>query len=86
MKHTDFIKSLKSIKNHIIQTQNKPKKIIFRHKENTAKNLCACTDWEGRTKYLYHSQEEIEYILASKEVSLTSYHCSYEKGWHLTKG
>ncbi len=86
MKHTDFIRSLRTIKNHIIHSQEKPRKITLEHKKKNLKSDCTCTDSNGETKYLYHSQQEIEYILASKQVSLTSYPCPYERGWHITKG
>jgi len=86
MKRNDFIKLLQIIKSQIIQSQNKPKKISAETNEITGKVFCSCIDSNGESKYLYSSQKEIEYLLASKYISLQSYRCPYEKGWHLTKG
>ena len=85
MKRNDFIKSLQIIKSQIIQSQKKPKKITEEMSQETKKVSCSCKDSNGESKYLYSSKKEIEYLLASKTISLQSYACPYEKGWHLTK-
>ena len=86
MKRNDFIKSLQIIKSQLLQTQNRSKFFSSEIKENREKTFCSCKDSNGEAKYLYSSQKEIEYLLASKHISLQSYPCPYEKGWHLTKG
>lgn len=86
MKKHDFIKSLQEIKSQIIESQKKPKNATREKKESHKKGTCSCTDSNGESKYLYHSQQEMEYLLSSKHISLTSYPCPYEKGWHITKG
>jgi len=86
MKRNDFIKSLQIIKSHLLQAQSKSKPFSLEIKENRQKVFCSCKDSDGESKYLYNSKEEIEYLLASKHISLQSYPCPYEKGWHLTKG
>lgn len=65
---------------------NKQKSHPYSLEQTSTKTYCCCKDSNGESKYLYHSQKEIEYILTSKQVSLTSFHCPYEKGWHITKG
>lgn len=86
MKRNDFIQSLQRIKSQIIDAQKKPEKIILERKEICKKGVCSCTDSNGERKYLYHSTQELEYLLSSTHISLSSYPCPYEKGWHLTKG
>jgi len=86
MKRNDFIKSLQRIKSQIIHAQKKPDKIILERKEISKKGVCSCTDSNGERKYLYHSTQELKYLLSSTHIALTSYPCPYEKGWHLTKG
>jgi len=86
MKHSDFLKSLKTLKSRLLHTQ---KKHHFFHAEvevKKEKSYCICKDSSGESKYLYTSQKELEYILSSTSTSLHSYPCPYEKGWHLTKG
>ena len=86
MKRNDFIQSLQHIRSQIIDAQKKPEKTTFQEKVSNDKGVCTCTDSHGESKYLYHSQQELEYLLSSTHISLTSYPCPYEKGWHLTKG
>ncbi|MEA2047317.1 MAG: hypothetical protein U9O64_02600 [Campylobacterota bacterium] len=86
MKRNDFITSLKRIKSQIIFSQKRPKNALFSTKVSHQKRVCTCTDSNGEPKYLYHTHREMEYILSSTQISLTSYPCPYEKGWHLTKG
>ena len=86
MKHTEFLKSLKTLKNRLLHTQ---KKYHFSNDtlgETKQRTYCTCKDASGQSKYLYTSQKEIEYMLSSKSEFLRSYPCPYEKGWHLTKG
>ena len=86
MKRNEFIKSLQIIKSKIIQSQKKTRRLTFKTENSEKLFFCSCVDGNGESKYLYHSQKEIEYLLSSKNISLQSYHCPYEKGWHLTKG
>lgn len=86
MKRNDFIQSLQHIRSQIIDAQKKPEKITFQEKVSREKGVCTCRDSNGQSKYLYHSQQELEYLLSSTHISLTNYPCPYEKGWHLTKG
>ncbi len=83
MKHSDFLKTLKTLKSRLSHTQKKPH--FFNAETDQEKNYCTCKDSSGESKYLYTSQKEIEYILASKNISLQVYPCPYEKGWHVTK-
>lgn len=85
MKHSDFLRSLKTLKSRLLETK---KRHHFCHNpiaKNEEKTYCICKDSSGEAKYLYTSQKEIDYILASKNISLHVYPCPYEKGWHLTK-
>ena len=87
MKRNEFIKSLQRLKKQIIQAQKQKKNLIILPTKNTpSKSICSCIDSSGEAKYLYSSKKEIEYLLASKHITLQSYPCPYEKGWHLTKG
>ena len=86
MKHSDFLKSLKTLKSRLLQTQKKHHFFNTLVDKNKEKVYCTCKDSSGEEKYLYTSKEELEYILSSKSTSLYSYPCPYEKGWHLTKG
>ncbi len=86
MKHSDFLKALKTLKSHLISQKNKQRTITLPKEDIPQKIYCTCKDSNGENKYLYTSQKEIEYLLASKTISLHSYPCPYEKGWHLTKG
>jgi len=84
MEHSDFLKTLKTLKSRLQKPQKKPH---FFHVDNShkEKSYCTCKDALGESKYLYTSQKEIDYILSSKNISLHVYPCPYEKGWHLTK-
>ena len=85
MKHSDFLRSLKTLKSRLIKSQQKPhffNAVPDEHKEET---YCICKDSSGEPKYLYTSQKEVEYMLTAKDISLQAYPCPYEKGWHLTK-
>ena len=86
MKHSDFLKALKTLKSHFLSNKNKHKPLTVPKDDTSHKIYCSCKDSNGESKYLYTSQKEIEYLLASKNISLYSYPCPYEKGWHLTKG
>ncbi len=82
MKHTDFLKSLKVLKSHFSKKKNPHN---YNPYVTNNKNTCQSKDSNGEFKYLYKSQDELEYILASKSTHLKSYPCPYEKGWHVTK-
>jgi len=86
MKHTDFLRSLKTLKSRLLDTQKKPSYFNTTLHNNKEKVSCTCKDASGEAKYLYTSKEELAYLLSSKSISLYSYRCPYEKGWHLTKG
>jgi len=86
MKHTDFIKSLKRLKSQLQRSENKYQFSPLVTEEKTHHSFCSCVDSNGESKYLYASQKEIEYLLCVKDITLYSYPCPYEKGWHLTKG
>ena len=86
MKHSDFLKALKTLKSQPIANKNKDKTFTVPKEDMSQKIYCSCKDSNGENKYLYTSQKEIEYLLASKNILLYSYPCPYEKGWHLTKG
>ena len=86
MKHSDFLKALKTLKSHLLTTKNREKSLCTPKENASHKIYCTCKDSNGESKYLYTSQKEIEYLLASKTISLSTYPCPYEKGWHLTKG
>ena len=86
MKHSDFLKVLKTLKSHLLTVKRKDKPLTIPKENSSHKNYCTCKDSNGENKYLYTSQKEIEYLLANKNISLSSYPCPYEKGWHLTKG
>ena len=85
MKHSDFLRSLKTLKSRLLHTQKKHHFFNAVRDENKEKIYCTCKDASGEPKYLYTSQKEIDYILTSKNISLNVYPCPYEKGWHLTK-
>lgn len=85
MKHSDFLRSLKTLKSHLIKSQQKPHFFNTMPVEDTDKTYCTCKDSSGESKYLYTSQKEIDYMLSSKNIALNVYPCPYEKGWHLTK-
>lgn len=84
MKHDDFLKVLKSLKSQYTRKHSSKYKYI-KPKEEADLSTCICKDSDGKSKYLYTSQKELEYMLSSKSVKLTSYPCPYEKGWHVTK-
>ena len=86
MKHSDFLKALKTLKSQLISNTNKEKILTIPQEDRSQKTYCTCKDSNGESKYLYTSQKEIEYLLARKAISLYSYPCPHEKGWHLTKG
>lgn len=84
MKHTDFLKSLKALKSHLLQ--HKPKTIHTPYSFHTTEDsTCSCRDAQGEVKYLYISQKELTYLLSKKDIKLYAYPCPYEKGWHLKK-
>lgn len=85
MKHSDFLKALKTLKSHLLTTEGRKKTLTIPKEDQSQKINCMCKDSNGENKYLYTSQKEIEYLLSSKNISLYSYPCPYEKGWHLTK-
>ncbi len=84
MKHSDFLTALKMLKSHLLTTQKNT--LVIPREEISNKVYCTCKDSNGENKYLYTSHKELEYLLASKTISLYAYPCPYEKGWHLTKG
>jgi hypothetical protein len=86
VKHTEFLKSLKTLKSHLLHSSKKYSFSNDTLAETKQRTYCSCIDASGQSKYLYTSQKEIEYILSSKPESLRSYPCPHEKGWHLTKG
>jgi len=86
MKHSDFLKALKTLKSRLLTTKSRKKLLNIPKEDKSHKIYCTCKDSNGENKYLYTSQKEIEYLLASKNISLYSYPCPHEKGWHLTKG
>ena len=86
MKHSDFLRSLKTLKSRLLQSQKKPHFFNATKNTNKEKTRCTCKDSSGESKYLYTSQKEVEYMLTAKNISLQAYPCPYEKGWHLTKG
>ena len=85
MKHSDFLAALKSLKSHYEKRRITEPRLKTINNYTKKQLSCTCKDSVGESKYLYSSQKEIEYILASKSVQLSSYPCPYEKGWHLTK-
>ncbi len=85
MKHSDFLRSLKTLKSRLKQSQRNPHFFNALPDEDKETTYCICKDSSGEPKYLYTSQNEIDYILSSKSISLHVYPCPYEKGWHLTK-
>jgi len=87
MKHNDFLTSLKSLKSQMLaKERHKQPHYHTSSKELFKQSRCNCTDANGIPKYLYSSTQEIAYMLSAKDISLKSYPCPYEKGWHLTKG
>lgn len=85
MKHPDFLKSLKTLKSRLNKSKEKPYYSTPARDNHKEKTYCTCKDSTGEPKYLYTSQNELEYILTSTNISLKVYPCPYEKGWHLTK-
>ena len=85
MKHSDFLRSLKTLKSRLLQTQKKHHFFNAVANEDKEKIYCTCKDSSGESKYLYTSQKELDYMLSSNITTLHSYPCPYEKGWHLTK-
>jgi len=85
MKHADFLRSLKTLKSRLLQSQKKHHFFNASTDDNKENVHCTCKDSSGESKYLYTSQKEIEYMLTAKDISLQAYPCPYEKGWHLTK-
>lgn len=84
MKHDDFLKALKSLKDQ--NTKKPSQKVHYTTSERDEQTPhCIYKDSNGHGKYLYTSQTEIEYILSSNTIKLRSYPCPYEKGWHITK-
>jgi len=86
MKHTGFLKSLKTLKSHLLQ-QKKSTTIHTSSPSSTNEQriTCTCKDAQGDFKYLYISEKELTYLLSKKDIKLYAYPCPYEKGWHLTK-
>ncbi len=85
MKHSDFLRSLKTLKSHLAKKKEESHTFQYFSKP-TQNNACICTDSHGEKKYLYNSEQELEYLLSRKDIKLYAYPCPYEKGWHLTKG
>jgi len=85
MEHSDFLKTLKTLKSRLLTNRNKQKSLIIPKDDTSHKIYCTCKDANGENKYLYTSQKEIEYLISSKNISLYAYPCPYEKGWHLTR-
>ena len=85
MKHTDFLKSLKTLKSHLLQHKKTTATYIPLTSQNKQKSICTCKDAQGEFKYLYATQNELTYLLSKKDIKLYAYLCPYEKGWHLTK-
>jgi hypothetical protein len=86
MKRNDYIKSLQAIKKQLIFTKNTDKSFSLHAYKESNPTTCSCVDSDGVQKYLYSSKEDLVYLLSSNHIKLQSYHCPYEKGWHLTKG
>ena len=86
MKRNDFIKSLQDIKKQLTLHKKKNNAFVLHTHNTSTQTVCICQDSSGVQKYLYSSKEELEYLLASKHITLRAYPCPYEKGWHLTKG
>lgn len=84
MKHSNFLKSLKTLKSHLAQQKKITVQIPY-STQATQKYTCSCKDAQGEVKYLYASQKELSYLLSKKDIKLSAYPCPYEKGWHLTK-
>ncbi len=86
MKRNDFVKSLQNIKKQLLHNEHLKRNLLTPTARSHSKTTCSCKDASGEPKYLYSSQQELEYMLSSKEIKLQGYPCPYEKGWHLTKG
>ena len=86
MEHTGFLKSLKTLKSHLLQHKKSTTIPTYLSSTNEQKVTCICKDAQGTFKYLYTSQKELTYLLSKKDIKLYAYPCPYEKGWHLTKG
>jgi hypothetical protein len=84
MKHSNFLKSLKTLKSQMLQEQ-KTTPLTPYTSHTTQKVTCTCKDAQGEVKYLYASEKELSYLLSKKNIKLSAYPCPYEKGWHLTK-
>ena len=84
MKHSNFLKSLKTLKSQLLQQQKITIQTPY-STQATQKMTCSCKDAQGEVKYLYTSQKELSYFLSKKDIKLSAYPCPYEKGWHLTK-
>lgn len=86
MKHSDFLRSLKTLKSQLNQNKSKTYALhTITDEPNEEKTFCSCKDALGDPKYLYTSKKEINTILSSTNITLHVYPCPYEKGWHLTK-
>jgi len=89
MRENDFQQSLKTIKKHLV---NQEEKNIIEPIQNSPdeKLYCNCQDMHGNPKNLYLShheaQKEVKYLREAKQISLNIYPCPFEPGWHLTKG
>jgi len=86
MKHSSFLKTLKTLKSRLQLKQKKHSPYQYLNEKKKEDIYCTCTDSHGEAKYLYRTKKELEYILSSKSISLTTYPCPDVKGWHLTKG
>lgn len=89
MKQDDFNASLKTIKRHLL---NQEEKNIIEPIQNSLEQepYCNCEDMHGNLKNLYLSQnkaqKEVKYLRETQQISLNIYPCPFESGWHLTKG
>lgn len=85
MKHSDFLRSLKTLKSRLLKEKNKSDTLTHYSPDLKHDTHCHCKDSNGENKYLYTSYEDLEYLLARKDITLHAFPCPYEKGWHLTK-
>ncbi len=88
MKRSDFIKSLKYIKNRIEEKRkNRPKELEL--DTQAIDRLCNCRGIDGSIKNLYLSYKDAsykaEYLLENYNLILDIYECPTGYGWHLSR-
>jgi len=80
------VSSLGMLQTHIQRIQ---KRALQEHHSKQEDDVCRCQDRYGTFKYLYTSltllKQQQAYWYEKEKITLKSYPCPYQKGWHLTQ-